>query len=65
VPTASTEEPTRVVTRSRASGIVRVLGRVVGTLGSIVVTLAVALGAMVYLMVAWSQHRRRGRAARA
>lgn len=48
----------------RSFGITRVLGKALGVVGSIAVTAFVAAGAMVYLLVAWGQHRRRGRAAR-
>lgn len=51
----------------RGRSITRALGYALGLVGSIVVTVAVAFGAMAYFVVAWGQRRRRitsGRAAR-
>jgi ABC-type phosphate transport system permease subunit len=46
--------------RKRGGGIGRAVGSVFGVVGSLVVGIAVGFGALVYLVVAWGQHRRRG-----
>lgn len=43
----------------RTGGLARIAGKALGVVGSIVVTIAVAMGAMAYLVVAWGQHARR------
>jgi len=48
---------------SRASkprvALTRVLGGALGVVVRVVVTVAVSIGALAYLVVAWGQHRRR------